>query len=146
MYKKWLSIMMMLGIVMLAAACGASDDIDELTPLEVDLQVPETAEVGETVELKAVVTFGDKKVDDADDVEFEIWVDGEKEDPSNMDDNEASEMIKPNNDGDGVYTAETTFDKDAVYVVQVHVTAEGLHTMPLQKITVGDGEAEDEEK
>lgn len=142
MRKKLLSFFIIM-LILVLGACGASDETEELTPLEVDLQVPETADVGETIPLKATVGFGDKKVDDADDVEFEVWEDGEKEDTLSMDD-DSTDKFDADNDGDGVYSGEISFDKDGVFVVQVHVTAEGLHTMPLQKVTVGEGASEED--
>lgn len=126
-----------IGLFVLAlAACGkagneASED-DVPKPLDVELEVQETADVGKIVPFKATVTQGDEKVDDADEVEFEIWEEGKKED---------SEMINAKNKKDGTYEAEKSFDADGVYTVQVHVTARGLHTMPKKSVTVGEGAA-----
>ncbi len=126
-------------LVLLLVACGNSDDNEGAndketeTPemLEVELEVETEVKPGETVPLKAIVTQGDEKVSDADEVEYEVWEENKKED---------SEMIEAENEGDGVYTAEKTFDDEGVYVVQVHVTARGQHNMPKETITVGDGE------
>lgn len=130
-----------IGIFVLGlAACGkgASEDSDNDIPKPIDvvLEVQETAEIGETVPFKATVTQGEEKVADADEVEFEIWEEGKKED---------SEMIEAKNNKDGTYEAEKSFDADGVYTVQVHVTARGLHTMPKKSITVGEGAASEGE-
>src|SRR5699024_8322134 len=98
--------------------------------LEVDLQVNDSIEAGETLDLLAEVTYGDEIVTDADEVEYEIWEKGEKDD---------SYFLEADNHEDGTYTAETTFDKDGIYHVQVHVTARDMHTMPEQEVTVGEG-------
>ena len=71
--------------------------------LEVELTVTETVEVDETVEMKALVTQGDEKIEDADEVVFEVWEEGKKSE---------SEMIDSVNEKDGIYTAETSFDHD----------------------------------
>lgn len=132
---------LVIGLFVLAlAACGntgtedSEDDIPK--PLDVELEVQETADIGETVPFKATVTQGDEKIKDADEVEFEIWEEGKKED---------SEMIKAKNNKDGTYEAEKSFDADGVYIVQVHVTARAMHSMPKKSVTVGEGAAEEED-
>ncbi|MBM7573530.1 FixH family protein [Aquibacillus albus] len=119
---------------LLLAACGQdnsspnAEDSEPLATLAVDLQAPESLEVNEKATLQAIVTYGNEEVENAEEVEFEVWMDGEKGD---------SEMIKASHIGDGVYEIEYTFDSDGIYFVQSHVTAEGLHTMPKAEITVG---------
>lgn len=46
---------------------------------------------------------------------------------------EESSLIEAKNNNDGTYDAETTFEHDGVFTVQVHVTARGLHTMPKKR-------------
>lgn len=140
MRKKWL---MAAGTaLLLLSACGnsengASQDDEMPEMLEVDLQVPEHADVDEKVILTAEVTQGEDKVKDADEVEFEIWEEGSKED---------SEMIEAENHDDGTYTAEKAFGQDGAFTVQVHVTARGLHNMPKKVIAIGEGASESAEK
>lgn len=102
-------------------------------PLEVELSVPETAGVKEAVVLKATVTYGEEKVEDADEVVFEIWEEGKKSE---------SEMLDSTNKGDGTYEANTSFEQDGVFEVQVHVTAKQQHNMPKSSIQVGEGTSE----
>src|SRR5690625_3518835 len=119
-------------LISLLVACGD----DELHILEVDFVVPETAEVGETIELKAIVTYGDESVTDADEVVFEVW---EKNDRDNGD------MLDAINHEDGTYTVELSFDHDGIFEMYAHTTAREMHTMPLKEIVVGaGGEYEDE--
>ena len=138
MQKKWsmFALLLILGIVL--AACNGETDEDgnlddleeELAVLEVDLQVNESVEVGETLEMLSEVTFGDEVVTDAAEVDYEIWEKGERDDAT---------FIDADNHEDGTYTAETAFDDDGIYHVQVHVTARDMHTMPEQEVTVGEG-------
>lgn len=42
-------------------------------------------------------------------------------------------MMDSTNAKEGLYTAETTFDHDGLFHIQVHVDARGMHTMPKKK-------------
>ena len=88
-------------------------EVPDLEPLTVELTVTEAVEIGETVDMNALVTMGDEKIEDADEVVFEVWEEGQKAD---------SEMIDAVNEEEGIYTAETSFDYDGVFHIQVHVT------------------------
>lgn len=137
--KLW---MLMVGLVLATMAACSNDKpknvvVDETPqPIIVDLTVTEEVEVNGPVNMAAVVTHGDEKVEDADEVVFEIWEEGKKDN---------SVKIESVNEKDGLYTAETTFDHDGLFHVQVHVTARGLHTMPMKEVMVGSG-AQDVEK
>ncbi|GGN48728.1 MULTISPECIES: FixH family protein [Oceanobacillus] len=123
-------------LILLLSACGngekeeVTEGTDELVALEVEFNVPETAEPGETVELEAIVSYGDELVEDADEVNFEYWLKGDEDDSSEIDGIHTE---------DGRYTAEVTFPEDGTYEIYAHTTARGLHTMPLKSIIVGDG-------
>jgi len=145
--KKRLGILFLSMVLIALAACGsdadendnADTDLEELAALEVELDVSEEVDVDETVEMKAFVTYGDEEVTDADEVIFEVWEEGEKDESAMMDEDGNSEMIDATNHEDGTYTAETSFDHDGLYHVQVHVTAREMHTMPKKEVTVGEG-------
>lgn len=128
---------LLVGVFMLAmmAACNKEEkakdgDVEVALPLNVQLTVTEQVEVDGIIKIAAVVTQGEAKIDDADEVEFEIWEEGKKDE---------SVKVKSNNDKDGLYTAETSFDHDGLFYIQGHVTARGLHTMPTKEVTVGNG-------
>jgi hypothetical protein len=133
--KRKFGLLIIVFVLATLAACGKGETLNEDVnvmplPLDVKLTVTEQVEVDGTIKMAAVVTQGDDKVDDADEVEFEVWEEGKKDD---------SVKIESTNDKDGMYTAETSFDHDGLFHVQVHVTARGLHTMPKKEVTVGNG-------
>ncbi|KAB2862558.1 MAG: FixH family protein [Exiguobacterium chiriqhucha] len=129
-------------------ACGtdeatkSAETAPSMEPVEAELNVPATADKDEAVTLAVRVTQDGKAVDDADEIKFEVWKNGAKEE---------SETTEAALTEDGVYEAETTFSDEAVYTVQVHVTARSMHTMPTTNVTVGhpetaaEAEAEAEE-
>ena len=133
--KRMYRMLLMCAVLVIMAACAqkeqTTDNTDELPlPISVDLSVTETVDVNGTVEMAAVVAQGDEKVEDANEVVFEVWEEGKKDE---------SIMIESANQNEGLYTAETTFDHDGLFHIQVHVTARGMHTMPIKVVTVGDG-------
>ncbi|CEI81336.1 hypothetical protein J18TS1_09410 [Oceanobacillus oncorhynchi subsp. incaldanensis] len=134
-------------IVLMAALAACSnneadtaeeDDTDsmELPVLEVDFDVPEHVEVGETIDLTAHVTFDDEPVEDAREVLFEVWTQGHADD---------SVEIEGVHQEDGTYTASFTFEEEAVYEMYAHTTARELHVMPLKTVIAGDAEPSEEE-
>ncbi|MBO1913058.1 FixH family protein, partial [Microvirga sp. 3-52] len=135
-------LLILIVVVGALAACGNGKEEEVPTEvkapemLEVELTVSETVDINETVEMKAYVTQGEEEIEDADEVVFEVWEEGKKSD---------SEMIDSVNEKSGIYTAETSFEHEGLFHVQVHVTANGLHTMPLKEVVVGDGGNYDEQ-
>ena len=140
--KRKLGLLMLISMLGALTACGQDKEDDVPTEvkapemLEVQLTVSETADVDETVEMKAIVTQGDEKIEEADEVVFEVWEEGKKSE---------SEMIDSVNGKGGIYSAEKSFDHDGLFHVQVHVTANGIHTMPLTEVVVGEGGHYDEQ-
>ncbi|WP_010529768.1 FixH family protein [Lentibacillus jeotgali] len=138
--RKRVWIVLIVGAMLLfISACGSSNNEgtagensgnEEPAVLEVEFDLPETANAGETIEPKATVTYGDELVSDADEVTFEYWKKGNEDN---------STKVEADNNGDGTYTAEISFDNDGVYELYAHTTARGMHTMPKKSITVGDG-------
>lgn len=133
--KRRITTFLFISIIAILAACGKDDaeplgEVEELHPIEVELIVTEAVKVGEAVEMSTLVTQNGEKIADADKVVYEIWEEGKKED---------SEMMDAVNEEDGTYTAESSFDADGLYHIQVHVDARGQHSMPTKTVTVGDG-------
>ncbi|WP_157796481.1 FixH family protein [Bacillus sp. FJAT-45037] len=123
------------------AACGGEDSdqagmTDDLTPIEVELNVPTQAEAREDVLFESIVTQGDDLVEDAQEVVYEVWAEGQKE---------SSEMIEATDQEENRYLLTHVFTEEGTYHVQTHVTARGLHRMPTSEIVIGSGEhAEDQ--
>lgn len=134
--RKGLLFLFTVLTIALLTACGGDASSDELIPLEVDFEVPETADVGETVELKATVTYGDDPVTDADEVLFEVWEKGKQDE---------GEKIDGENHEDGTYTLAYTFEHDGIFEMYAHTTAHELHTMPKKEIIIGEGGDYDQE-
>lgn len=150
--RKPFSIVLISILVLVLAACNGGDkeeptnhEEDELSFLEVDFEVPESATIGETVEIKATVTYGDKPVTDPEEVMFEIWaVEDEDEHGKENEDNDEhghaekdnSDKIDGTNNNDGTYTIEYTFDEVGDYEMYAHTTANDMHVMPKGKITI----------
>lgn len=137
--KNKLFIMMLLLPLTIIAACSddENNENDEPKMLDVEFEPPEEVDVGETVEFEAIVTYGDEKVTDADQMEFEYWKSGDRDDGTFED---------GKNNEDGTYTLEVTFEEDGVYEVYAHTTAETMHTMPKRYIAVGDVSEEELEE
>ncbi|SER43798.1 YtkA-like [Gracilibacillus ureilyticus] len=130
MKKIWLLAILFLFL----AACSDNtneeentEENEELASLEVNFDLPESAEAGETVSLKATVTYGDEPVADADEMEFEYW---------NVEDEENTTMIDSVNNNDGTYTAEVTFNEPGTYEIYAHTQAREMHNMPKKSITI----------
>jgi YtkA-like len=133
--KKSLLFLLVGLLALFISACGSSNEDNsaseekKLEPISANLDVPEKGDKGEAISLSTKVTQGDENVEDAHEVKYEVWKNGHKQE---------SEMIEAKHDKGGVYKAETTFDEDGIYTVQVHVTARDMHTMPKAEITIGE--------
>lgn len=131
--KKWIALM----LVLLLAACGEEDSSagagEMPQEVEVEFNTEETADPGEEVLLSATVTQGTEAVEDADEVVFEVWQSGDREN---------SEMLEASHTQDGVYEQSWTVEEEGVYYVQAHTTARRMHVMPKMELTAGDPDPE----
>lgn len=135
--KKMIWIAILAGMLLLTA-CG-EEEADtsgagtNLNPIETAFNSAETADPEEKVTLSVTIMQGDELVEDADEVVFEVWESGHRDE---------SEMLPAEHVGEGVYEAETTFLEEGLYFAQAHTTARRLHIMPKQEITVGNPDPE----
>ncbi|MBB5180102.1 hypothetical protein HNQ44_001526 [Planomicrobium koreense] len=136
---KKLMVIGALGLML--AGCGMEEEsVDnasaaeqEVQELEVEVLTEAKGETGEWT-LEAYVSQGSEAVNDADEVKFEVFEAGKKDDSVKTDYTDVK---------DGVYSVKHTFQQDGVYYFIPHVTARGLHTMPTQQVLVGDVTAEE---
>lgn len=127
--RKLFIAMMLAAILGVVTACGGgADSSDDLLFIEVDFTVAETAEVGETVELHALVTYGDENVTDAQ-VVFEIWAEEDE-------DMEDSVKFDAENHEDGSYTIDYTFEEPGTFLMYAHTDAHDMHVMPKKQIVI----------
>lgn len=135
--KKIIWMAILAGILLLAA-CG-EEEADtsgagmNLDPIETAFNSAETVEPGEKMTLSVTVMQGEELVEDADEVVYEVWESGHRDE---------SEMLPAEHVGDGVYEAETIFEEAGLYLVQAHTNARRMHMMPKQEITVGNPDPE----
>lgn len=139
--KKWLGVLVLIFSITLVG-CGDNTDqgnSTEVIPerLNVELTVPETANVNEDVLLQVKVSQGDEAVDDADEVSFEL---------KNIE-TEENQTFDGKLTENGVYTSTIQLDVPGTYTVISHVTARDLHTMPSEEMVVeGDKEVAESDK
>ncbi|AQQ52567.1 FixH family protein [Planococcus lenghuensis] len=142
MRKVWMGLGLI--AVMTTAGCGAEEaghnspeeQVDAEGTLEmitVEIITSETAEPGDEVRLAAEVVQGTEAVADADEVMFEVWKSGRRE---------QGEMIEGIHTENGIYEASRVFEEKGLYFIQAHTSARGLHIMPQQEITVGNPDSE----
>lgn len=132
MKRLWFLLIGLL-VLALAACSGAKDNGkssgDDLPKMvEVSILLPEKIEPNVETEIKAHVTQDGKNVEDANEVKFEIFKNGDKE----------HEMIEAKHAGDGIYSIKKTFADEGHYVVISHVTARDMHNMPKKEFVVGN--------
>lgn len=130
--KLKLLTLLMLPFLLLSACgtekSGAAGNNEDVHPLTVEILTPERVEAGQTAILTAEVKQGDEMVEDADEVIFEVWESGSRND---------AEMIEAEHIADGVYEAEAELEV-GLYFVQAHTTARLMHAMPKQELMVGN--------
>lgn len=121
------------------ASCSSQKDEQNLMPKMLDVKLsitPEKGKVNQPVTFNAMVTQGKEKVNDADEVTFEIW--------RSMDPNHDKIDVKKGKDG--VYSLSKTFQQDGTYYVISHVTARGMHNMPKKEFVIGQPSEEETSK
>ncbi len=128
--RRFFLTVLLIGVLGFIVACGGedTDSADDFIIPEVEFIVPDTAEVGDSVELQAIVTYDDEVVTDAN-VVFEIW---------EIEDEEQENSVKfdAENNGDGTYTIEYTFEEAGTYEMYAHTDAKDMHVMPKEQIDI----------
>lgn len=121
------------------ASCSSQQDGQNSMPKMLDVKLsitPEKGEANQPITFNAIVTQGEEKVNNADEVTFEIW--------RSMDPNHEKIDVKMGKDG--VYSLSKTFQQDGTYYVISHVTARGMHNMPKKEFVIGQPSEEETSK
>ncbi|MGM0974761.1 MAG: FixH family protein [Bacillota bacterium] len=143
MNKLLLSTFGLIATLLLLSACTANNgQKNNETPkiVNAEIMIPGRIPLNKDSVLSVKLSQGSDIVDDADEVQFEIWKVNSKED---------SELIKAKHEKDGIYSIHKSFQENGLYYVQTHVTAHGLHVMPKKQFVVGtatDDELEELDK
>ncbi|WP_404448612.1 FixH family protein [Sutcliffiella horikoshii] len=127
---KKLLLIVVPALLLMVGCTSAPEEETSLEIVEVTMELPENVKEEAEVVVKTLVTQGEEKVEDAKEVQIEIWnVEKGKEN---------SVLLDAEHMGDGVYEVKHSFDEKGVYRVQSHVTARDMHVMPTKQMVVGD--------
>jgi tetrahydromethanopterin S-methyltransferase subunit B len=121
------------------ASCSSQKEKQSSIPkmLDVNLSIsPQKGVVNQSITFNATVTQGKERVNDADEVTFEIW--------RSMNPNH--EKIDVKKGKNGVYSLTKTFQQDGTYYVISHITARGMHNMPKKEFVIGQPSEEENSK
>ncbi|WP_042220711.1 FixH family protein [Oceanobacillus manasiensis] len=143
MLKKLIPVLVLFFFIL--SGCGnasneesnvsGSNEEEGLKTLDVEfLTEPNSFEPGQEGTIQVKVLHGEENVEDADEVLFEIWEKGNKED---------SIKIEGELNEDGIYNLTHTFEDEGLYEVTAHVTARASHMMPTKEFNVGSVNEED---
>jgi hypothetical protein len=111
-------------------SCNQSSKPSDVEPkmLNVKLTIkPGVGRVNQPITFAAKVTEGNDKVNDADEVTFEIW----------RSKDEKHEKVEIKNPKNGIYQLKKSFQQEGTYYIISHVTARGMHNMPKKEFTIG---------
>ncbi|MDP4083586.1 MAG: FixH family protein [Bacillota bacterium] len=127
--KKILFLFLTILVGLVLTSCSQQKEGNNVPQIiDVKLSIlPEKGEVNQPVTFKVLVTQGSEKVDDADEVLFEIWRSKDSK----------HEQIKVKHQKNGIYQLEKSFKQEGTYYVISHVTARGMHTMPKKEFSIG---------
>ncbi|WP_057913820.1 FixH family protein [Peribacillus muralis] len=130
--KKNICIFLIFIFSILLCACSLEKDVTALykeeTPLEAEIIIPASFSANTQETIKAVLTQGGNKVENADFVHFKIW----KHDGSLK-----YSMEQAEKEGNGTYTLSKSFDGDGLYYIKVHASNDGSIIMPQKQFVVG---------
>lgn len=134
--KGWYILSLAITLI-LVVGCSKKDaqnhsmheEVNDLQPILVELLVsPSDISKGDPVTFEAKVTYNGKNVDDAKEVMFEYWKEG--------DDDAKHKKVTVTSEGQGLYKLGETFLESGTYHVISHVTALDQHSMPMTEFKV----------
>lgn len=141
---KNLRVMMVFTVLAMLFVAACSNEKDKqgnespdfsLGVIEVEAKItPEKGAIDAPIKIEALVTLGTEKVEDANEVLFEIWRKGQEGE---------HEKVLGKHEGKGIYAIEKSFTEAGLYFVISHVTARNMHTMPTNAFVIGEVSDED---
>ena len=137
MRKLRLILLGLIAALVLLSGCTAqnSEKDNEVSQIiNADIIIPARIPLNTESELSVKLSQGTDIVEDADDVQFEIW---------KVDTQEEIELIKAEYEKDGIYSIHVTFEENGLYYVQTHVTARAMHVMPKKQFVAGTATKEE---
>lgn len=131
LHKAVSVLIIMAAVLFIASGCSdsahdANNDVLDIIDVKIKTS-PDKLVLNQPLTISATISQGGNRVNDAKEVEFEVWKWGEK--------NHETRKGKPQ--GVGVYSIERTFTSDGIYYVIAHVSARGMHNMPRRQLIVG---------
>ena len=132
--KKGLLAFSIVALFMIAScAIGQNQSIqyqeDTFDTLEADLNAPSETALHEPVTISVRVTLGEEPFTDVENVDFEIWRNGERD---------SGTTVAAQKADSGVYTLDTSFEEDGIYHIQAYVEADEEHLTSSKRIIAGD--------
>ncbi len=95
--------------------------------LQVEIEIKTSpAKVNENVIFEAEVTQDGEPVEDAQEVEFEFGREGDED----------TEILKVEDQENGIYRLEKSFADEGIYTITTHVTARDMHSMPSKEFEI----------
>lgn len=127
MKKSGLFVLILCVLLLVSCSSAPVSDPEVEALIQVDLIMP-TGQVGtsQTVPFEARVTQGGEPVKDAQEVRFEF----------RLADQDEFQLLDAKHAEDGSYRIDKAFEVEGTYEVTAHVTARGMHVMPMKKIVV----------
>ncbi|MED4072587.1 FixH family protein [Priestia endophytica] len=131
--KKFFYPFLSFVIITLLSACSVDSDAAKLyrqsEKMKAVIVIPKTVNPNEKVGLKVEVTKKNKKVEELESMNIEIWKKGNEEN---------KKVIEGKRTAKGTYEVVNTFSEDGIYYVKADVRTKDLHIMPTKQMVVGE--------
>ncbi|MFT9846628.1 FixH family protein [Aneurinibacillus sp. REN35] len=126
----WTVLLLFIATIVVAGCSNEKPPVERSIPEKLTVQfaiAPVSPKPKQEAALSVAVEQGGEKVEDAEEVKFEVWREGQTE---------AHTMIPANKSGEGRYGAVYRFEQAGVYYVMYHIDARSLHAMQKHKVIV----------
>lgn len=117
-------------IFLIVGCSNNEEELPEFVEVSVETE-PSTVKVNQEIKIIAKVIQGKDAVIDAEEMQFEVWKEGQTDDQHEKIDGQLDKKEK-------IYYLNKTFNKSGKYYVIAHVTARDMHTMPKIELEVAE--------